>query len=52
MKAAVLLTSTSIPVEEIIVEVGYENSSYFHRLFKERYGMTPKQYRDKSKCQF
>ncbi|MDR1549156.1 MAG: AraC family transcriptional regulator [Hungatella sp.] len=52
MRAANFLTSTSKPVEEIIAEVGYENNSYFHRLFKERYGMTPKQYRDKSKHQF
>ena len=49
IRAANFLASTSKPVEEIIAEIGYENSSYFHRLFKERYGMTPKQYRDKSK---
>lgn len=52
MKAANYLTSTSKPVEEIIAEVGYENNSYFHRLFKERYGLTPKQYRDMTKNQF
>ncbi len=49
IRAANYLSSTAKPVEEIIAEIGYENSSYFHRLFKERYGMTPKQYRDKSK---
>jgi AraC-like DNA-binding protein/mannose-6-phosphate isomerase-like protein (cupin superfamily) len=49
MKAANFLTSTVKPVEVIIAEVGYENNSYFHRLFKKRYGMTPKQYRDKFK---
>lgn len=47
IRAANALSSTSKPVEEIIAEIGYENSSYFHRLFKKRYGMTPKQYRDK-----
>lgn len=52
MRAANFLTSTSKPVEEIIAEVGYENNSYFHRLFKERYGLTPKQYRDTTKNQF
>ena len=26
-----------------MVEVGYENSSHFHRLFKDTYGMTPKE---------
>jgi AraC family L-rhamnose operon regulatory protein RhaS len=40
-----LLTSTSIPIEEIISRVGYDNSSYFHRLFKKEYGTTPRQYR-------
>jgi AraC-like DNA-binding protein/mannose-6-phosphate isomerase-like protein (cupin superfamily) len=50
-RAANLLASTSKPVEEIIADIGYENSSYFHRLFKERYGMTPKQFRDKSRGQ-
>ncbi len=40
-----LLTATTIPVEEIISRVGYDNSSYFHRLFKEEYGTTPRQYR-------
>lgn len=40
-----LLTATSMPVEEIIARVGYDNSSYFHRLFKKEYGTTPRQYR-------
>ena len=48
-RAANCLTSSSKSVEEIIQEIGYENSSYFHRIFKERYGLTPKQYRDKSR---
>ncbi|MDF2887642.1 MAG: transcriptional regulator, AraC family [Lacrimispora sp.] len=48
-RAANCLTASCKPVEEIIQEIGYENSSYFHRLFKERYGLTPKQYRDKSR---
>lgn len=47
--AAGLLVSTSRPVEEIAADVGYENSSYFHQIFKRRYGMTPKQYRDKTR---
>nr|WP_314462900.1 AraC family transcriptional regulator [uncultured Clostridium sp.] len=48
-RAANCLTASCKPVEEIIQEIGYENSSYFHRLFKERYGLTPKQFRDKSR---
>ncbi len=40
-----LLTATKMPVGDIINRVGYENSSYFHKEFKKRYGMTPKEYR-------
>ncbi len=47
LQAAYMLTETKEPVENIIVAVGYENSSHFHRLFKETYGMTPKEYRKK-----
>ncbi len=44
-KAVVLLMETDLSVEEIAVNVGYENRSYFYRQFKSRYGVTPKQYR-------
>lgn len=44
-QAAYLLQNTQLPVEDIISIVGYENTSYFHRRFKEHYGMTPKAYR-------
>lgn len=43
--ACALLTTTAMPVGEIINRVGYENSSYFHKEFKKRYGVTPKHYR-------
>lgn len=45
-RAAYLLTYTAKPVEKIIAEIGYENSSYFHKIFKKAYHMTPKQYRN------
>ncbi len=44
-QSAFLLTTTALPVEEIIAAVGYDNTSYFHRIFKERFGVTPKGYR-------
>lgn len=44
-QAVFLLTTTNVTVEEILVAVGYDNSSYFHRIFRERYGTTPKRYR-------
>ena len=44
-KAAALLKSTALSVGDIIVMVGYENTSYFYRIFTEKYGMSPKAYR-------
>jgi AraC-like DNA-binding protein len=45
-KAAALLQTTALPVEEIIYLVGYENTSFFYRAFRERYGVSPKEYRN------
>lgn len=44
-QAAYMLTNSRAPVAEIIRMVGYDNTSYFHRKFKERYGMSPKEFR-------
>ena len=44
-KAVELLTHTKLTVSDIIVAVGYDNTSYFHRVFKEKYQMTPRQFR-------
>ena len=40
-RATILITDSSMPISEIISSVGYENSSYFHREFKKRYGKSP-----------
>ena len=40
-----LLLNTDMKIGEIISAVGYENSSYFHKEFKKRYGLTPSEYR-------
>lgn len=44
-RAAELLQSSQMTVDEIIESVGYENKSYFRNKFKEIYGMNPLQYR-------
>ena len=44
-QAAYLLKNTSLSVEEIALAVGYENKSYFHRIFSAKYGTSPKKYR-------
>ena len=45
-QAAYFLKHTSLRVEEVGEAVGYSNLSYFHRIFQERYGVTPKKYRN------
>lgn len=45
-QAAWLLRNTSRRVDEISLSVGYENISYFHRLFAARFGCSPKKYRE------
>ena len=42
---AFLLKNTSLSVEEIALAVGYENKSYFHRIFNAKYGTSPKKYK-------
>ena len=43
--ACALLTSSELPIGDIINRVGYENSSYFHKEFKKRFGTTPNNFR-------
>ncbi|WP_251551477.1 AraC family transcriptional regulator [Neobacillus muris] len=45
-KAKDLLEGTHLPISEIVEMVGYDNISYFYRIFKEKYGQTPKKFRD------
>lgn len=45
--AAYLLKNTTLSVEEISTAVGYENKSYFHRIFNSHFEISPKKYRDK-----
>lgn len=43
--AAYLLSTTNLNVLDIGLAVGYDNTSYFHRIFQKQYGMTPRKYR-------
>ncbi len=45
MKACELLKNTDIPIADISVMVGYDNTSFFHRLFRRIYGQSPREYR-------
>lgn len=44
-RAKLLLVTSDLPVRDIMVAVGYENSSYFHRAFRGQMGQSPKDYR-------
>ena len=44
-KAAGLLVSTEDSVTDIAQRCGFDNLSYFNRLFRRKYGMTPGRYR-------
>jgi len=43
--AAMLLAGTDRALTDIALDCGFENLSYFHRLFRDQYGTTPRGYR-------
>lgn len=43
--AARMLITTGASILEIAVQTGFDNLSYFNRLFKRKYSQTPRQYR-------
>ena len=45
-RAELLLVTTNMPIKNIADSLGYEDNSYFNRLFKKNAGMTPQQYRE------
>lgn len=44
-QAAFLLKNTDRIISDISIAVGYENISYFHRIFSDTFGKSPRQYR-------
>lgn len=48
-KAVELMCETELPISDIIAAVGYENGSYFHRVFREKYHVTPRAFRERNK---
>lgn len=45
IQAAFLLRTTNRKVEDVALAVGYENISYFHRIFRGTFGISPRHYR-------
>ncbi len=48
-KIASLLCLTDDKILDIALSCGFENMSYFNRVFKQKYGVSPRQYRDINK---
>ncbi len=48
-RAEYLLRCSDMRVGDIATSVGYHNTEFFHRLFKERFGVSPKKYRDRAR---
>ncbi|MCH5344855.1 MAG: helix-turn-helix domain-containing protein [Acetatifactor sp.] len=48
-QAAWLLSETPLSVEAVMSNIGYDNSSYFYRKFRAKYGCSPKNYRNRAK---
>ena len=46
-KAKFLLESSQQAFDQITLQVGYEDGNSFRRLFKQRVGLTPSEYRKK-----
>lgn len=46
-RAEILLSTTNLSVKEVAHTVGYEDHSYFNRIFKKVVGLTPRDYRIK-----
>ena len=44
-KSRQLLEQTELSIKEITAEVGYNDQNYFSRIFKSKYGLSPKEYR-------
>jgi AraC-like DNA-binding protein len=44
-EAKVLLSQSDFPISEVAIQVGFEDQSYFTRLFKRYEGMTPTEFR-------
>ena len=45
-RAAEMLRATDLSLLEIAARSGFENFSYFNRMFKRKYGISPGKYRD------
>ena len=45
-KAKKLLVDSSLIIKEIAQNVGYNDQNYFSKAFKQKYGLSPSEFRD------
>ena len=50
-RATVLLRTTGLQVQTVALHCGIEDVQYFSKLFKQQFGLSPKEYREKAKKQ-
>ena len=48
-KSRELLNDTNLSIKEITASIGYNDQNYFSRLFKNKYGVSPTEYRSEKK---
>lgn len=48
-KAARLLREEDLPIQDVIADVGISSRSYFYKEFARKFGMTPKDYRERER---
>jgi AraC-like DNA-binding protein len=44
-RARYLLKNTDLQIQDVAMQVGYEDGLYFSRMFHKLYGMSPRTYR-------
>ncbi|MBQ6849263.1 MAG: AraC family transcriptional regulator [Clostridia bacterium] len=47
-RVAEALATTERPIFDIMLDAGFQNTSYFNKLFKEKYHMSPRKYRSEA----
>jgi AraC-like DNA-binding protein len=45
-RARELIQTTDLNISEVVHEIGMQSNSYFSKIFKEKFGMVPRDYRD------
>ncbi len=48
-RCTVLLTNTNLPIHEVMLSCGFSNETFFYKKFTEKFGQSPKEYRDSHK---